>query len=100
LIPLGAAGGCVDVAALLAELGRRRMTNVLVEGGSAVLGSFLDARAIDEVHVYIAPLLAGGAEAQTAAGGRGVERIANALTLAECHVERIGDDVLVHGWVR
>ena len=31
--------------ALLAELGRRRLTNVLVEGGGRLLGSLLDARA-------------------------------------------------------
>ena len=81
--------GRPSVDALLAELGRRRMTNVLVEGGAAVLGSFLDARAVDEVHVFIAPLLAGGAAALPPVGGRGVERIADALALAEWHVELI-----------
>src|SRR5262245_22463526 len=55
----------VSIAALLAELGRRQMTNVLIEGGAEVLGSFLDADAIDEVHVFVAPLLVGGAEAHT-----------------------------------
>jgi diaminohydroxyphosphoribosylaminopyrimidine deaminase/5-amino-6-(5-phosphoribosylamino)uracil reductase len=80
------------------ELGRRRFTNVLVEGGSRVLGSFLDARAVDEVHVFIAPRLAGGAEALTPVGGRGVEKIAEALTLAECRVEVVEGDVYVHGW--
>ncbi len=84
--------------ALLAELGRRRMTNVLVEGGAGVLGAFLDAGVIDEVHVFIAPLLAGGAEARTAIGGKGVEKIAEALRLAEMRVEVIEGDVLVHGW--
>jgi diaminohydroxyphosphoribosylaminopyrimidine deaminase/5-amino-6-(5-phosphoribosylamino)uracil reductase len=86
------------VGALLAELGKRRMTNVLVEGGAAVLGSFLDAAAIDEVHVFIAPRMAGGADALTPIGGRGVEKIAQALELAECHAERLDGDVYVRGW--
>ncbi|HXG10124.1 MAG TPA: bifunctional diaminohydroxyphosphoribosylaminopyrimidine deaminase/5-amino-6-(5-phosphoribosylamino)uracil reductase RibD [Gemmataceae bacterium] len=86
------------VAAVLGELGRRRMTNVLVEGGSAVLGSFLDAGAIDEVHVFIAPRLAGGAGARTPIGGRGVDRIADALALGGWHVEQLAGDVLLHGW--
>src|SRR5262249_29909909 len=43
----------IDIPIFLDELGRRRMTNVLVEGGAAVLGSLLDADAIDEFHVFI-----------------------------------------------
>ena len=45
---------------LLDTLGKRRMTNVLVEGGSRLVGSLFDAGVIDEVHVFIAPKLAGG----------------------------------------
>ena len=52
--------------ALLAEFGRRRLTNVMVEGGGRLLGSLLDAWQIDEVHVFIAPKLVGGASAATA----------------------------------
>jgi len=87
-----------DVAALLDEMGRRRMTNVLVEGGASVIGSFLDGREIDEVHVFIAPRLAGGADAKTPIGGRGVETIADALALADWQVEMIEGDVYLHGW--
>jgi diaminohydroxyphosphoribosylaminopyrimidine deaminase/5-amino-6-(5-phosphoribosylamino)uracil reductase len=90
-------GGRPALGALLDELGRRRMTNVLVEGGSGVLGSFLDARAIDEVHVFLSPRLAGGAEAKTPVAGVGVARIADALPLREWHVETIEDNVYLHG---
>jgi diaminohydroxyphosphoribosylaminopyrimidine deaminase / 5-amino-6-(5-phosphoribosylamino)uracil reductase len=70
---------------------------VLVEGGAAALGAFLDAGAIDEVHVFIAPRLAGGAEARTPVGGVGVDKIAEALALTEMHVEVVEGDLLVHG---
>jgi diaminohydroxyphosphoribosylaminopyrimidine deaminase/5-amino-6-(5-phosphoribosylamino)uracil reductase len=89
-----------SVAALLDELGRRRMTNVLVEGGANVLGSFFDARAVDEVHVFIAPKIVGGVAALGPVFGQGVERIADALQLAAWEFERIGDDILLHGWGR
>jgi diaminohydroxyphosphoribosylaminopyrimidine deaminase/5-amino-6-(5-phosphoribosylamino)uracil reductase len=89
-----------DVPALLDEMGRRRMTNVLVEGGGGVLGSFLEAGEIDEVHAFIAPRLAGGAEAKTPIGGRGVEKMADALALAEWRVAMIDGDVYLHGWLR
>ena len=45
---------------LLDEFGRRRMTNVLVEGGSCLLNTLFDVYAIDEVHVFTAPKDAGG----------------------------------------
>jgi diaminohydroxyphosphoribosylaminopyrimidine deaminase/5-amino-6-(5-phosphoribosylamino)uracil reductase len=83
---------------VLDQLGRRRMTNVLVEGGSEVLGSFRDAGEIDEVHAFIAPKLAGGAAAVTAMAGLGCESIAQALPLREWRVEMIDGDMYVHGW--
>lgn len=85
---------------LLEELGRRRMTNVLVEGGSKLLGTLFDIRAVDEVHVFIAPRLAGGAKAPSPFGGAGVERMAEALRLADITIEELGGDVYVHGRVQ
>jgi diaminohydroxyphosphoribosylaminopyrimidine deaminase/5-amino-6-(5-phosphoribosylamino)uracil reductase len=98
VLALPGGDGRVDVSALLAEMGRRRYTNVLVEGGAGVLGSFRDAGAIDEVHVFVAPRLAGGAEARTPMGGRGVEWIAEALRLAEWRFEDVAGDLYVRGW--
>jgi diaminohydroxyphosphoribosylaminopyrimidine deaminase/5-amino-6-(5-phosphoribosylamino)uracil reductase len=95
---ISAAGTMPALTSLLDELGRRRMTNVLVEGGAGVLGCFRDAGEIDEVHVFIAPKLAGGAAALTAVAGQGCEKIAQALPLLEWQVETIGGDLYVHGW--
>jgi diaminohydroxyphosphoribosylaminopyrimidine deaminase/5-amino-6-(5-phosphoribosylamino)uracil reductase len=75
------------------------MTNLLVEGGSDVLGSFLDIRAIDEVHIDIAPLLIGGAQAKSSIGGLGVEAVAQALRLQSWQIDTNDGDIHVHGWV-
>ena len=99
VVASGEAGHRPDVLAVLDELGRRRMTHVLVEGGAAVLGSFRDAGAIDEVHVYIAPRLAGGERARTPMAGEGVAQIANAVALSEWRVEECEGDLVVHGRV-
>ncbi|MCA9051780.1 MAG: bifunctional diaminohydroxyphosphoribosylaminopyrimidine deaminase/5-amino-6-(5-phosphoribosylamino)uracil reductase RibD, partial [Planctomycetaceae bacterium] len=48
-----------QVSLLLTELGQRKMTNILIEAGSGLLGTFFDLQLIDEVHVYIAPKLVG-----------------------------------------
>ena len=84
----------------LDELGRRRLTNVLVEGGSQLLGSLHDAGQIDEVHVFIAPRIIGGDKATPAIGALGVERLALATMLDRPRIEPSGDDVYIHGRVR
>jgi diaminohydroxyphosphoribosylaminopyrimidine deaminase/5-amino-6-(5-phosphoribosylamino)uracil reductase len=86
--------------ALLAELGRRRLTNVLVEGGSRLLGSLLEARQIDEVHVFLAPKLFGGESAPAAIGGAGIAHLSGALDLGPPTVERLGEDTYIHARVR
>ena len=48
------------MSGVLDELGRRRMTNVLVEGGGKLLGRFFDSQLVDEAHLFIAPKLIGG----------------------------------------
>jgi diaminohydroxyphosphoribosylaminopyrimidine deaminase/5-amino-6-(5-phosphoribosylamino)uracil reductase len=90
--------GRVSVDALIAELGRRRLTNLLVEGGSGVLGAFFDAVAIDEFHVFIAPRLMGGATAKTPIGGIGVQQMADTLRLTDWTNEVLDGDVYIHGW--
>jgi diaminohydroxyphosphoribosylaminopyrimidine deaminase/5-amino-6-(5-phosphoribosylamino)uracil reductase len=89
--------GRPDVLGMLRELGRRRCTNVLVEGGAAVLGSFLDAAAIDAVHVFIAPKLLGSDQAKTPIAGLGVARLADALPLSRWHVHELDGDLLIEG---
>jgi diaminohydroxyphosphoribosylaminopyrimidine deaminase/5-amino-6-(5-phosphoribosylamino)uracil reductase len=94
--PIPLSPGEWEVNQILRDLGRRRFTNVLVEGGAGVLGSFLDADAIDEVHVYLAPKLVGGHDAPSPVGGMGVERITDAVQFGRVEVQQIGGDV----WVR
>ena len=85
---------------LLEELGRRRLTNVLVEGGGRLVGSLLDSRQIDEVHVFIAPKLLGGETARHPIAGEGLEDIGSALLLAETEIQALGTDVYVCGRVQ
>lgn len=76
------------------------MTNVLVEGGSRLLGTLFDLRAIDEVHVFIAPKLIGGKGALAPIGGAGIQKMDEALGLVDAQWEHVGDDLYVHGRLR
>ena len=85
--------------ALLADLGTRGMTNVLVEGGNQLLGSLFDLGQIDEVHAFIATKMIGGGEAPSPIGGAGRSLMAAALSLDQPTIGQSGPDVYVHGRV-
>jgi diaminohydroxyphosphoribosylaminopyrimidine deaminase/5-amino-6-(5-phosphoribosylamino)uracil reductase len=89
--------GSVVLGALLDELGRCRMTNLLVEGGSQLLGALFDAGAIDEVHVFVAPKLIGGATAPSPIAGSGPEQLALALPLVQPEIRQVGHDWHIFG---
>ena len=84
---------------LLDELGHRQMTNVLVEGGSQLLGTLADLKEIDEVHAFIAPKLVGGQESPMVCGGLGVSSMTDALPLRDVVIQQIDNDVYVQGRV-
>ena len=85
---------------LLEELGRRRHTNVLVEGGAELFGTCFAAREVDEAHVFIAPKFAGGAAAASPIAGEGVEKIVEAPRLVGVQVRALDGDVYVSGRVQ
>jgi diaminohydroxyphosphoribosylaminopyrimidine deaminase/5-amino-6-(5-phosphoribosylamino)uracil reductase len=86
-----------DPAAVLAELGRRRMTNLLVEGGSELLGDFFDRSLVDEVHVFIAPKLLWGADAVSPIGGAGRTIPPDLPDLDHPQIENLEGDIYLHG---
>lgn len=96
VVPLPAGDNGLSLDAVLDDLGRRRMTNVLVEGGAGVLGALLDGGHGDEFHVFVAPKVAGGGLSPI--GGRGVTRMNEALRLAEFTATPSGEDVYLHGF--
>jgi diaminohydroxyphosphoribosylaminopyrimidine deaminase/5-amino-6-(5-phosphoribosylamino)uracil reductase len=93
------AAGHPSILQILTELGSRRMTNVLIEGGSDVFGRFYDAGQIDEVHAFISPKLIGGKLAGSPIGGAGVNSPEFSVSLIEPVVEQINGDIYVHGRV-
>ncbi len=92
------AGG-VSTSALLQHLGKRDVQGVLVEGGSTLAWSFARDDLIDDLVLYVAPKLVGGAEAPSAIMGTGFAPIAEALDLVFDAAERIGPDLRLEAHV-
>ncbi len=84
---------------LLQELGRRRMTNVLVEGGSHLLGVLADGQWIDEAWLFVAPKLIGGQFAPGPISGQGIAKISAALQLTDMQHQQLGPDIWLRGIV-
>jgi diaminohydroxyphosphoribosylaminopyrimidine deaminase/5-amino-6-(5-phosphoribosylamino)uracil reductase len=84
----------------LDELGRREIQDLLVEGGPTLAGALFDAEEIDELRLFVAPLLVGSTEARALLEGEGARRIAEGLRpLATSH-ETIGEDLLIRARLR
>jgi len=90
--------GRIDLAALLKHLGEKQLDSVLIEGGSETAASFLEARLVDKVSLFVAPILLGGRDAVSSIGGNGAESISSATPLRNVRVERIGEDIHIYGY--
>jgi diaminohydroxyphosphoribosylaminopyrimidine deaminase/5-amino-6-(5-phosphoribosylamino)uracil reductase len=88
------------VRSALDQLGDQGVASVLLEGGPHLAGAFLDAGEIDEVRLFLAPILLGGSAARDPLEGEGVERISEALRALTLDCARIGDDVLISARLR
>ncbi len=86
----------VDLRAVMEQLSGLGIQRLLVEGGGTLNEALLRQGFVDELLVYIAPMIFGGASAPTLASGAGLNR-QQALSLDLQSVERMGDGgVLLH----
>jgi diaminohydroxyphosphoribosylaminopyrimidine deaminase/5-amino-6-(5-phosphoribosylamino)uracil reductase len=83
--------GRVDLARLLSALYVRGQRHVLLEGGPTLAGAFLDAGLIDEVLVYLAPMVIGAG--RSAVDSAGVRTLAQARRLELRGTEALGPDL-------
>jgi diaminohydroxyphosphoribosylaminopyrimidine deaminase/5-amino-6-(5-phosphoribosylamino)uracil reductase len=81
---------------VLRDLGRKGVLSVLVEGGGEILGGMLDARLIDKVQLYVAPIFTGGPV--LAFAGTGSASTAQALKLDRMTYQKIRTDIRVTGY--
>ncbi|HEX6202552.1 MAG TPA: bifunctional diaminohydroxyphosphoribosylaminopyrimidine deaminase/5-amino-6-(5-phosphoribosylamino)uracil reductase RibD [Thermoanaerobaculia bacterium] len=82
-------------AAVLADLARRGVQSVLVEGGAEVAAAFVAAGTWDRVAAVVAPKLLGGTRAPGPIGGAGVAALAEVPRLVGLVARRRGPDVVL-----
>lgn len=87
--------GRVDLPALLDELARRGVRQLLVEGGGEVLASFFRAGLVDRFTVFVAPVLIGGSSAPALIAGPECDDEHGTVRLRALEVVALDDGWLV-----
>jgi diaminohydroxyphosphoribosylaminopyrimidine deaminase / 5-amino-6-(5-phosphoribosylamino)uracil reductase len=88
------------VRSALDQLGALGVASALLEGGPHLAGAFLDAEEIDQLRLFLAPLLLGGSSARDPLEGTGVGRISEAVRALTFDCERVGEDMLISARLR
>jgi diaminohydroxyphosphoribosylaminopyrimidine deaminase/5-amino-6-(5-phosphoribosylamino)uracil reductase len=88
------------VRSALDQMGADGIAAVLLEGGPHLAGAFLDVGEIDEIRLFLAPLLLGGSAARDPLEGEGVERISEAVRALSVECESVGEDLLISARLR
>jgi len=88
------------VRSALDQLGASGISSMLLEGGPHLAGAFLDAGEIDEVRLFLAPILVGGRKARVLIEGEGADQIADAVRAQSLECDRVEDDLLISARLR
>lgn len=91
--------GRIDLGALMPVLAAEGITSVLIEGGSRVIASALAAGVADKVSFFYAPKILGGDDGVPVCRGPGAGLMADCIQVRHTRVERLGDDILIEGYV-
>ena len=87
--------GMVSLKAVLGKLGKAGMSSVLLEGGGTLNASALHGGLVNQVRLYIAPLLMGGQDAKGLIGGVSPKMLEQSWRLVNPKLKKIGQDWLV-----
>jgi diaminohydroxyphosphoribosylaminopyrimidine deaminase/5-amino-6-(5-phosphoribosylamino)uracil reductase len=91
--------GRVDLRSSLLKLAELGLMSLLVEGGGQINGSFLDQGLIDKIFLFLSPKLIGDPVAPGIFSGSGVASLKEAISIKDLKVRKIGEDILLEGYL-
>jgi 2,5-diamino-6-(ribosylamino)-4(3H)-pyrimidinone 5'-phosphate reductase len=86
----------VDLDDALNKLHQRGIKKLLVEGGGTVIWNFLKSGNVDEMYIYVEPVIIGGKKTPTVADGDGVSSNKEIIKLELLKFKKIGTGILFH----
>jgi len=88
--------GFIDLNQMLEILYNRGIKKVMVEGGSTVIWNFLKLGLVDDLFVFIGPMIIGGKYTPSMADGEGIDQEDDLINLEILEFRKIGNGLLVH----
>lgn len=85
----------VDLKRLVLGLGAMGIRKILIEGGSEINASAMEADIVDKLYIFVAPKIIGGRNAKGVIGGTGIGKMKDAKKLKNMKVRRFGEDLLL-----
>ena len=95
VVRVGSSSRRVDLKALMKQLLLKGVGSVLVEGGGEIAASLLERGLVDNLYLFIAPIVIGGRNAPSSIGGNGVDMVSQAIGFKDVKTIRVGKDILV-----
>ncbi len=87
--------GRVSLPHLWRELAQRDVQRLLLEGGATLAGEALKYQLIDQLMLFVAPKLIGGAADFGIFAGSGCQQLKNAVPLEKMNFQQVGEDLLI-----
>ncbi|UCB58698.1 MAG: 2,5-diamino-6-(ribosylamino)-4(3H)-pyrimidinone 5'-phosphate reductase [Thermoplasmatales archaeon] len=88
--------GLIDLEEMLEKLLNYEINKLMVEGGSTIIWNFLKQGFVDDLFVFIGPVIIGGKYTPSMADGEGITKNENIVNLEVVDVNKIGNGILVH----
>ena len=92
--------GKLDLNFILKSLYKNNVMTVMVEAGSAVLGSLCDAGEADALELFIAPKIIGGSGALSPVGGKGVAKVGDAAEFFSVKTNMCGQNIHISAKIK
>lgn len=99
VIQLNSNNNNFDFDELILELGKRKITGLLIEGGGRVNASAINAGVVDKIIFFISPKILGGKDSPTPIDGKGIKSLSQATKLKDVTTERLEEDIVVEGYI-
>ncbi len=92
--------GKLELKWLMKKLGKMGMTSIMIEGGGSLNWHALDEGVVDKVNIFVAPKVIGGQNSISVVGGKSSRSLADALMLREMKARKVGEDLLISGYLK